>query len=165
MTPEKIHVVFVCLGNICRSPVAEGTFHHLVEKKGLESHFQIDSAGTSAWHIGQSANKRSIKVAQRHGIKLTSLARQFTPQDFNKFDYIIAMDRSNYQDIIRLSQTKKDKTKVEMMRKWDNLPYEDFPGDVPDPYYGGNEGFENVQNILINCCSGFLDHLIKTHKL
>ena len=161
----KIRVLFVCLGNICRSPAAEGNFFHLVKSRGLTEKFQIDSAGTSAYHVGDGANGNARKAAARHGVKLTSISRQFVSQDFEDFDCILAMDRQNYRDILSLARDETDREKVIMFRKFD--PEHTSSGaipDVPDPYYGGMDGFDNVQDMMMRTSEVLLDWLLEETK-
>ena len=155
---QKIAVLFVCLGNICRSPAAEGTFRHLVKQAGLEHAFHIDSCGTSAYHIGEPANARSRRTAARHGITLTSRARQLQLSDFQTFDHILAMDRSNLQDIQRMAPADPHAT-ITLFRTFDPEAKSDRVPDVPDPYYGGDDGFEEVQQIMLRTGASFLRHI------
>lgn len=149
-------VVFVCLGNICRSPSGEGVFRSIVDSRNLTKKYHIDSAGTSAYHVGEMADSRMRKHASRRGYDLTSRSRQFERSDFDNFDLIIPMDRSNYQDIISLASSKSDAQKVKMMTDFSIS----FRGeDVPDPYYGGSQGFETVLDILEESCEGLLEYL------
>lgn len=149
-------IVFVCLGNICRSPTAEGVFQHLVNERGLGSYFYIDSAGTSAYHIGETANSRSQKTANDHGIRLRSRARRFEADDLKEFDLVVAMDRQNLKDIEELDSKSSFETKIVRMRDYDPEPGD---GNVPDPYYGGIDGFENVFKIVKRSCEALLDEL------
>ncbi|MEM7179655.1 MAG: low molecular weight protein-tyrosine-phosphatase [Spirochaetota bacterium] len=152
---QKIRVLFVCLGNICRSPAAEGTFQQVVDDAGLTNRFEIDSCGTGAYHIGEQPHPTTIQVARQNGIKLDHLkARQFTQQDFRNFDYIFAMDASNLANIIRLAQSEEEKQKIYKFRKFD--PDVQGEPDVPDPYFGGAEGFQNVQAIMLRTSQGLL---------
>ena len=152
--PYKI--CFVCLGNICRSPTAEGIFQHLVNQRGLQSYFYIDSAGTSAYHIGEPANSKSQWVANQQGVKLHSKARRFEPADLEEFDLILAMDSENYSNIIRLDKNGSDAEKIKMMRDFEPKP---DSRDVPDPYYGGMDGFQNVFDVIMRSCEGLLDEI------
>ena len=132
----------VCLGNICRSPLAEGILKSKVDSKEVE----VDSAGTASYHIGKRPDPRSIATASRYNIDITDQrARQFTVEDFDKFDYIFAMDKSNYQNIIALTRDASDKAKVALML--DILEHPQVK-EVPDPYYGGDQGFEHVFRLL-----------------
>ncbi|MGJ5642106.1 low molecular weight protein-tyrosine-phosphatase [Formosa sp. S-31] len=140
-------ILMVCLGNICRSPLAEG----ILRSKLPYEDFVIDSAGTSSYHIGSNPDKRSVSVARKYGINISNLmGRQFTINDFDEFDIIYAMDTSNFRDIIHLARTEDDKTKVKLIL---NEIYPNQNYDVPDPYYGGDHGFENVYKMLDEACS------------
>jgi len=146
-------VLFVCLGNICRSPAAEGVFKLLISKEGLESKIIVDSAGTSSCHAGELADSRMRKTAAKRSIDLTSRSRQFIREDFEEFDYIVVMDESNYQNVLSLDSNEKYKEKVFMMTDFgENLSLK----YVPDPYYGGDRGFEDVLDIVNNCSLGLL---------
>lgn len=138
-------ICFVCLGNICRSPTAEGVFQHLVNEEGLQSYFYIDSAGTSAFHIGEPANSKSQMTANKHGIKLHSKARRFESGDIEEFDLILAMDEENYQNLLQMAKSEEEVQKIKMLRDFDPKPGD---GNVPDPYYGGIDGFEKVFRII-----------------
>jgi protein-tyrosine phosphatase len=157
MSDKKVKILFVCLGNICRSPMAEGMMKHLVKEQKLENEFFIDSAGTAAYHIGNLPDSRMRATAARHGINLDSKARQFKTHDFDDFDLIVAMDSSNKSNILKLARNKQDEEKVKMMRAFDEASFR-FD-DVPDPYYGGDAGFENVYQILKRSCGNLLKEL------
>lgn len=147
----------VCLGNICRSPLAQG----ILESKLPEDRFFIDSAGTGHWHVGRQPDERSIRTAHKHGIDITHQRGQlFTAETFSNFDYIFVMDQSNYDDVIALATSEKDKAKVQMIL--DDL----FPGenvDVPDPYYGLQNGFDMVYDMLDECCDIIAKRLLEKH--
>ena len=155
-----VSVCFVCLGNICRSPTAEGIMLSKIRDQNLELQIHIDSAGTSAYHVGETADSRSRDCAQKRGYHLPSRARQFTTVDLDRFDYIIAMDTSNLQNILRLCTNEEQKKKVYLFRDFDG---NEGPKDVPDPYYGGASGFDDVLDICERCCDNFIDFLY-THK-
>jgi protein-tyrosine phosphatase len=156
--PPKTKILFVCLGNICRSPLAEAIFLSRLRDMQLTFHFEADSAGTSNYHIGSKADPRTIKNARQNGIEIHHRARQFVCQDFVRFDYILAMDQSNVENIYTLSKTEDDKKKVSLLRKYDPI----HPGaDVPDPWFGGDEGFEEVFQIIERSVGSFLDSLRK----
>ncbi len=157
--PYKI--CFVCLGNICRSPTAEGIFQHLVNERGLQPYFYVDSSGTSAYHIGEPANSKSQKVANEHGVQLNSRARKFVAADLDEFDLILAMDHENYDNINGLDNDGSRAEKVLMMREFDPQPDSKA---VPDPYYGGMDGFQNVFDVLKRSCETLLDELEKQVK-
>lgn len=148
-------ICFVCLGNICRSPTAEGIFQHLVNERGLEDYFEIDSAGTSAYHIGESANSKSQRTANNHGITLHSKARQFQASDLDHYDLILAMDDANLRNVKRMANGNHE-DKIGRMRDFDPNPGD---GEVPDPYYGGQQGFENVFQIVKRSCEHLLNEL------
>ncbi|MBO6513435.1 MAG: low molecular weight phosphotyrosine protein phosphatase [Phycisphaerales bacterium] len=147
-------VLFVCLGNICRSPLAHGILQHLVDQQSLTAQFHIDSCGTEDWHVGNPPDPRSIQTAALHNIDITNLrARQFDPStDIDRFQHIIPMDASNKRNLIKLGVPEP---KLTLMRAFD--PTLQKPQDVPDPYYGGDDGFERVYQMLIRACQGFLD--------
>lgn len=148
-------ICFVCLGNICRSPTAEGIFQHLINERGLEDFFEVDSAGTSAYHIGESANSKSQRTAQKHGITLHSKAGQFQQSDLDYYDLILAMDNENLSNVKQMASGNHE-DKIGRMRDFDPRPGD---GEVPDPYYGGPEGFENVFQIVKRSCQQLLDEL------
>lgn len=152
---NQFKICYVCLGNICRSPTAEGVFEHLVNERKLQNYFEVDSAGTSAYHIGESANSNSQHTANKHGITLHSKARQFKPSDLDYFDLILAMDNENLQNVRQMAGAKHEE-KIGLMRDFDPKPGD---GEVPDPYYGGAEGFENVFQIVKRSCEELLDQL------
>lgn len=136
----------VCLGNICRSPLAEGVLKSKVASRSI----LVDSAGTAAYHVGNSPDKRSIQIAKTYGIDISEQrARAFSKDDFENFDIIYAMDRSNYNNILRLASSVASKNKVQLLLN------ESFPGEdreVPDPYYGGKEGFETIYQLIDTAC-------------
>ena len=152
-------VLFVCLGNICRSPTAEGIFSALVQKEGLESVIHVDSAGTSAHHVGEMADSRMRKHASKRGYELKSISRQFVKSDFKTFDRILVMDQSNLRNVLALASNESDKEKVKLFS--DYLKILDFD-HVPDPYYGGAQGFETVIDIVEEASENLLKE-IKNH--
>jgi len=152
---DPYKICFVCLGNICRSPTAEGVFQHLVNEENLQSYFYIDSAGTSAWHIGEKANSKSRQVAESKGVELLSRARLFEAGDLDEFDLILAMDEENYQNLIDLADDHQI-DRIKKMREFDPQPGD---GNVPDPYYGGLDGFEKVYQIIHRSSRKLLDTL------
>lgn len=143
----------VCLGNICRSPLAEG----ILKSKLDSSKFIVESAGTGGWHVGELPDERSIKVAEKFGIDITNQrGRKFSAYDFERYDHIFVMDNSNYRDVLQMANTSEEKSKVQLILD------EIFPGenvDVPDPYYGGKEGFENVFKMLDEACESIAARL------
>ncbi|MCG6956053.1 MAG: low molecular weight phosphotyrosine protein phosphatase [Gemmatimonadetes bacterium] len=154
--PQATSVLFVCLGNICRSPLAEGVFRHLVEERGLTDRFAIDSAGTGAWHVGQRPDRRSAQVAAAHGIKLTGRGRQVRARDLERFDVVVAMDRENLRDLQELAGTSDGHGRLHLLREFD--PEADQP-DVPDPYFEGPSGFESVYRMVRRSCEHLLESL------
>ena len=154
---RPVRVLFVCMGNICRSPVAEGIFLHLVKTRNLSDRFEVDSCGIGDWHLGHSADPRSQDVARRNGIELACTARKIDrTRDFETFDWILAMDRQNYRDLENLSP-REHLAKIHLMREFD--PEAEERAEVPDPYYGGPTGFDSMYAMLKRSCENFLDSL------
>lgn len=150
-----MRILLVCLGNICRSPLAEGILRHKVTQRNLD--WQIESAGTGDWHVGQPPDPRSVAIALQNGIDISNQRGQhFQQVDFERFDKIIVMDNSNRRDVLRLAKTDTDRAKVERMLDYSH-PGQDR--SVPDPYYGGQDGFEAVFSLLDTACDSFLDRL------
>ncbi len=152
-------ILFVCLGNIVRSPLAENMFRHVAEQAGVSHKYEVDSAGTSSWHVGEEPDRRMRRVAARHGFRYSGQARQVQPQDFQDFDLIIAMDASNRAELLRLARKPEDEAKIHLLREFDPMGRPDDP--VPDPYYGGIDGFEEVFHIVQRSCTGLLEALEK----
>lgn len=150
-------LLFVCLGNICRSPTAEAVMTGLIQQRGLAHRVSCDSAGTGAWHVGERADHRMRKHAARRGYELTSIARQFHRTDFETFDMILAMDDDNYADLVRLDTGGCHRSTLHRMVSFCTQLTVD---EVPDPYYGGESGFERVLDILEDACDGLL---VKVH--
>ena len=153
----KKRVLFVCLGNICRSPSAEAVFNSILEDRGLQEQIECDSAGTTGYHAGETADKRMQYHAIQRGYRLTSIARPIDPEvDFDKFDYIVGMDDNNVWDLRKMARTPEDLDKIYKMTDF-------FTGrryqSVPDPYYGGDDGFELVLDILEESCSGLMNDI------
>ena len=155
MPKNQISVLFVCLGNICRSPLAEGIFRHLVEKRQLQQQFLIDSCGTGSWHVGELPHRDSREVAKKNGISLAGQrARQVADQDFYEFDYLVAMDRSNLADLNQINTNPE--ASIILLREYD--PEKGL--DVPDPYYEG--GFDGVFSMIHRSCLNLLDELLES---
>lgn len=152
----KIKVLFVCLGNICRSPLAEAIFKHKISKQGLND-FEGDSCGTANYHIGDPPDSRTIRNASKNGVTINHACRQLNERDLETFDYILAMDKSNYSNIFRLANAREHASKISLMRKFDP---DEGHGEVPDPYYGGERGFQEVFDILDRSIDGFIEHLL-----
>lgn len=154
---EITRICFVCLGNIVRSPLGENMFRHLAQQAGVGERYEVDSAGTGSWHVGESPDRRMRQVAAKRGFKYDGRARQFRQSDFNKFDLIIAMDADNRANLRRLASSANDEAKIHLMREFDPQGGPNAP--VPDPYYGGIDGFEKVYDIVERSCQGLLDSL------
>jgi protein-tyrosine phosphatase len=148
-------LLFVCLGNICRSPSAENIMNYLIEKEGLNGQIKCDSAGTSNYHLGAAPDARMRSAAKKRGIELKGEARQIEPFDLEYFDLILAMDQSNYFDILALDPKRQYQHKVKLICDF-ALQYQDQ--EVPDPYYGGEEGFNYVIDLLLDACQGVLNY-------
>ncbi len=156
-----IKVLFVCMGNICRSPTAEGVFRHVVEEAGLSMQIEMDSAGTSDYQKGDPPDKRAQQVALKRGYNLSRLkARQVRPQDFHEFDHILAMDRKNLRDLNAIYPNGAG-AKVSLMMDY---AQKSELKEVPDPYYGGPQGFELVLDLVEDAARGFLQHLIELNR-
>jgi protein-tyrosine phosphatase len=149
-------VLFVCLGNICRSPSAEGVMQKLVDEGGLSKSFELDSAGTIGHHAGETADSRMREHALKRGYDLKSISRKIIPSDFEKFDLILAMDDRNFAD---LTDMDNDGQYAHKIQKITDFCRHFKAENVPDPYYGGNEGFETVLDILEDACQGLLEDL------
>lgn len=156
MKSQKTRVCFVCLGNICRSPTAEGVMKRLVGDAGLEDDFLIESAGTAAFHVGERPDQRARAFARKRGIALDSHARQFIESDLKRFDWVLAMDRENLAHLEALRSDKDaDGAKISLLRAFD--PLSPTGAEVPDPYYGGDAGFEEVLDLCEAACRGLIE--------
>ncbi len=153
----KQRILFICLGNICRSPAADGIMHHLVDEAGMADDFYIDSAGIGSWHVGQLPDHRMRRHGERHGYQFTHRARQFTAADFDRFDLIAVMDHENRQDVMRQARSETDRQKVIAMS--DYLCHHPGQQTIPDPYYGTDRDFEFVIELLEDACAGLLKQL------
>jgi protein-tyrosine phosphatase len=160
-TPVRLS--FVCLGNICRSPTAEAVMRHLIKEAGLEGKVVVDSAGLGDWHVGEAPDQRSQAAGRRRGVILEGAARQFQSTDFARFDYVLAMDRQNRDGLLKLARDPEARARVRLLRSFDPAAPPD--ADVPDPYYGGVKGFDEVFEICEAACRGLLDHLRRSHLL
>lgn len=160
MSEQKpVNVLFVCLGNICRSPSAEGVFRHVVRKAGLEDMIHIDSCGTGDWHVGHAPDGRARQKALQRGIDISGLrARQFHASDLERFDYILVMDRQNLADV-RDIWRQNGGTEPELFLSYGRSDHD----EVPDPYYGGDKGFETVLDLIEDASEGLLD-AIRRHQ-
>jgi protein-tyrosine phosphatase len=157
MTHHPYKLLFVCLGNICRSPSAENLMNHLITQRGLQGQIVCDSAGTSAYHVGEPPDRRMAAAAAKRGITLRGRARQFEPQDFESFDLILAMDTENYRNILALDRQGIHRDKVRLMC---DFCRDHSDREVPDPYYGGSDGFKYVIDLLLDACEGLLDYVL-----
>jgi protein-tyrosine phosphatase len=149
-----VKVLFVCLGNICRSPTAEAVFRELAERQGHAGRFHVDSAGTGDWHVGEAPDGRMRRAAEGRGYALEGRARQVRPEDFEHFDHVLAMDRANLRELLRVAPAAQH-PKIRLLRDLD--PH--GGDDVPDPYHGGAEGFDEVVTILERSCAALLEEL------
>jgi protein-tyrosine phosphatase len=150
-------ILFVCMGNICRSPTAEGVMRSLVREAGLEDRIEVDSAGTGGWHAGEPPDARSAAAAHRRGIELDGAARQVRVSDFEDFDLLVAMDRENLAGLLAVAPDDEAAGKARLLREFGPATEGDL--DVPDPYYGGDRGFEDVLDLVNASCRGLLDEL------
>jgi protein-tyrosine phosphatase len=141
-------LLFVCMGNICRSPTAEGVMRHLLREEGLEDEITIDSAGTGAWHVGNPPDRRATAAAAARGIVLEGAARQVRPSDFDDYDLLLVADRENLADLRAIAPGEAARAKVRLLREYDPASEGAPDLDVPDPYYGGDDGFETVLGMV-----------------
>jgi protein-tyrosine phosphatase len=158
-----VRILFVCMGNICRSPTAEGVMRRLLEDAGLDDRVEVESAGTGGWHVGEPPDERATLAARRRGITLSGAAQQVTPGDFRRFDLLIALDRANLRELLALAPDEDAAEKVRLLREFD--PAADGDLDVPDPYYGGDRGFETVLDMVEAACRGLIDELRAAEKV
>lgn len=157
---KAIKILFVCLGNICRSPAAEGIMRHIVKQRGLEECIEVDSAGLGSWHIGELPDRRMRKHGEKHGYHFVSRARVFVSEDFDKFDLIVPMDEQNYDELKAMARSPYDYKKIVPIARF--LRHHPMYDRVPDPYYGGDQGFELVIHMLEDACLGLVEELLKT---
>ena len=160
---SPVRVCFVCLGNICRSPTAEGVFRHLTAEAGLSQAFEIDSAGTASYHSGDAPDHRARAAGKRAGIDVGGRARQFEARDFERFEYVIAMDASNRTDLLRLAPSPEARAKIRLMRSYDPAAAANAP--IPDPYYGDEQGFDDVLELCRTACQHLLSEIRREHQL
>jgi protein-tyrosine phosphatase len=154
-----MRILFVCLGNICRSPTAEAVMRDLVRREGLVGKIEVDSAGTGDWHVGEPPDARSAQAARRRGIVMDGAARQVVAGDFDDWDLLLAMDRANHRALLGLAPDEEAREKVRMLREFDPEAVASGDLDVPDPYYGGERGFEDVLDLIERACRGLLEDL------
>lgn len=159
---DSVSVLFVCLGNICRSPTADGVFRAMCQKMGKEKHIDVDSAGTAGWHIGGSPDTRSIAAAKQRGYDLSFLkARQVSSEDFQRFDYVLAMDTNNLMDLKKICQSNYTGTLALFL----TFAEQRHGGDVPDPYHGEVDGFDVVLDLVEDGCRGLFADIQKRHGI
>lgn len=163
MSSGKIRVCFVCSGNICRSPTAEGIFKWLVAEAGLGHAFHVESAGIGSWHVGERPDPRTMRAAEARGYRLESRAQHWKTQDFDRFDYVVGMDRTHVVALDRLAGTEPMKAKISLAR--DHVTDGPRDEDVPDPYYGEVEGFDEVVDICLEACTALFASLRRKHAL
>ena len=157
-------LLFVCLGNICRSPAAEGVFLHLIAREGLDDRFVVDSAGTGGWHVGNPADRRMRAAAERRGIHLPSRARQIDRADFSAFDRILTMDDDNLRNVRALARELGERPGLARIQPMTSHCRQFSASEVPDPYYGGDQGFEHVLDLLEDACAGLLETLLRDQR-
>jgi protein-tyrosine phosphatase len=154
-------ISFVCLGNICRSPMAEGIFRRLVDEAGLGNQFEIESHGIGPWHVGEAPDPRARRTAQAHGVTLDSIAQQIQARDFSRLDHVLALDSEVAESLRALAPSAADRAKVRLLREFDPRANGQRRGglDVPDPYYGGHAGFEDAYQMIERSARGLLHEL------
>jgi protein-tyrosine phosphatase len=157
-----VRILFVCMGNICRSPTAEAVFRALVEEEGRTAEVEIDSAGTGGWHVGAPPDERATEAAGRRGITVEGSARQVQPDDFREYDLLVAMDAENVADLQRVAPDPEAAAKIRLLREYDPEAVAQGDLDVPDPYYGGDDGFEQVLDMVQRASRGLLDEVAPT---
>jgi protein-tyrosine phosphatase len=159
MAEDRVGVLFICLGNICRSPLAEAVFRAQVQEVGLADRFDIDSAGTGSYHEGEPPDERTLRVARARGIAMNHTARRIQSNDLRRFHYVLAMDAENLRRTRRLADGTQTNADIRLLRSFDP----DAPPDaeVPDPYFGGGRGFETVHELVESACRGLLQHIRK----
>lgn len=160
---NPISVLFICLGNICRSPLAEAVFREVVTEAGLGERFHIDSAGTSGYHDGEAPDERTAAVAAARGVTVAGASRRVTGADLDRFDYLVVMDRENEAKVQRLATGVDRPPTVHLLREFD--PEAEGDLEVPDPYFGGPRGFEDVHDMVERAARGLLAHLRHEHDL
>ncbi len=161
---DRTRLLFVCLGNICRSPTAEGVMRHLLRERGLEGAVEVESAGTGSWHVGHAPDERATSAARSRGIELSGEARQVRPADFASFDLLIAMDRANYDELRALAPDADARDRARLLREHDPRAVATGDLEVPDPYYGGADGFEGVLDVVTRACEGLLDEVLAARR-
>jgi len=159
----RLRICFVCLGNICRSPTAEAVLRRRIDDEGLANMIVVESAGTGDWHVGDAPDPRATAEGRRRGVDLVGASAQFQESDFDRFDMILAMDRSNYADLRILAPHDAAADKVRLLREFEAADPGEF--DVPDPYYGGADGFAHTFDVVERSIAGLLDHLLESDRI
>jgi protein-tyrosine phosphatase len=155
-----MRLLFVCMGNICRSPTAEGVMRHVLREAGLEDTVDVDSAGTGGWHVGEPPDGRARAAAAARGVQLSGAARQVTPADLDEFDLVLAADAANHRELLRLAgEDPARRARIRLLREFDPAAVAAGELEVPDPYYGGSDGFEDVLDLVEAACRGVLDEI------
>ena len=154
-----MRILFVCLGNICRSPTAEGVMRHKLREAGLGDDVDVESAGTGGWHVGHAPDERASAAAKLRGIPLESRAQRFETTHFDDFDLILAMDRQNLEDMRSLAPHADAEGRLGLLREYDPAAVEAGELEVPDPYYGGDQGFEDVLDMVERACDGLIEEI------
>ncbi|MCR5132118.1 MAG: low molecular weight phosphotyrosine protein phosphatase [Prevotella sp.] len=155
----KQRLLFICLGNICRSPAAEGVMKHIVERENRENDFYIDSAGIGGWHVGQLPDQRMRRCGAKRGYNFNSRARQFSADDFGRFDMILVMDRDNFFDVVNKARTDEEREKVVMLSEY--MTHHPSQRYIPDPYYGNERDFEFALDLIEDACEELFASLCK----
>lgn len=158
-----LKLCFVCLGNICRSPIGEGVMRHLLEQAGLGELVEVSSAGTAGYHAGSPPDARARAAGRRFGVEVQGRARQFKSADFSRLDYVLAMDLSNFEDLERLAPEPEARRKLHLLRSFD--PQSPRGASVPDPYYGDDSDFDEVVQICFSACTALLETLRREHGI
>jgi protein-tyrosine phosphatase len=159
----EVSLCFVCLGNICRSPTAAGVMRHLVKEAGLEGAVKVESAGTAGYHQGEAPDRRARAAGARRGIPIDGAARKFERSDWDRFDYVLAMDRANYEDLETTAPAEARAGKLHLLRSFD--PASPSGSSVPDPYYGGDDGFDEVLELCLSACRPLLERIRRERGL
>src|SRR5690349_13145003 len=160
---SRTRVAFVCSGNICRSPMAEGVFVRLVSEAGLDADFDVESAGVGPWHVGEAPDPRAAQTARAHGVALDTVAQQIQARDFGRFDWLLALDGDVANTLRRMAPTPADRAKVRLLREFDPQTANPYDLDVPDPYYSGPDGFETAYEMIERSARRLLDTLKPTN--
>lgn len=158
-----MRLCFVCLGNICRSPTAAAVMRHMVGEAGLGDRIEVESAGTGGWHVGDGPDPRAAAEARRRGVPMPHRAKKFTADDFVRFDLILAMDDENVADLVAIAPTPEHAAKISLLRSFD--PTSPPGATVPDPYYGGADGFRDVFDHVERACRGLLTQIVSSQRL